>query len=137
MDFPFASLREEFHPTQLLGYGHSLDAVCTAALTMELQNKSYFYLFICLLLNMYASQMPLSALSEQSNISMLLTIYTCPACSAKPLTKMMSFARVPTDMGFVASKDRRDSKPNEIPNETLALLTPWHRTQKSLAGVSR
>lgn len=75
--------------------------------------------------------MPLSALSEQSNISMLLTIYTC---SAKPLTKMMSFARVPTDMGFVGSKDRRDSKPNEIPNETLALLTPWHRTPEIISG---
>lgn len=78
--------------------------------------------------------MPLSALSEQSNISTLLTIYTCPACSAKPLTKMMSFAPVPTDMGFVGSKERRDSKPNEIPNETLALLTPWHRTPEIISG---
>lgn len=81
--------------------------------------------------------MPLCAHSEQGNISILLTICPCLTCSAKPLTRMMSFARVPTDMGFVSSEERRDSKPNEAPNETLALLTPGTEPQKSLAEVSR
>lgn len=40
-------------------------------------------------------------------------------------------------MGFGDSKERRDSKLNEAPNETLALLTSGTEPQKSLAGLSQ
>lgn len=81
--------------------------------------------------------MPLCAHSEQINISILGTIHPCLTCSAKHLTKMMSFAWVAMDTGFVGSEERRDSKPNEAPKETLALLTPGTEPQKSLAGVCK
>lgn len=40
-------------------------------------------------------------------------------------------------MGFGDSKERKDSKLNEAPNETLALLTSGTEPQKSLAGLSQ
>lgn len=40
-------------------------------------------------------------------------------------------------MGFGDSKERRDSKLNEAPNETLALLTSGTEPQKSFAGLSQ
>ena len=104
---------------------------------MELQNKPYSYLFLYLLLNTYSSPMPLCAHSEQSNITILLTIHSGLTCFAKHITKMMSFAWVTTDMGFGDSKERKDSKLNEAPNETLALLTSGTEPQKSLAGLSQ
>ena len=81
--------------------------------------------------------MPLYAHSEQSNITILLMIHSGLTCFAKHITKMMSFAWVPTDMGFGDSKERRDSKLNEAPNETLALLTSGTEPQKSFAGLSQ
>lgn len=104
---------------------------------MELQNKSYSYLFIDLLLNTYSSEMPLCAHSEQSNINILLMIHPHLTCSAKHLAERMSFAWVPTDTGFVGSEERGDSKPKEAPNETFAPLTPGTEPQKSLARVPR
>lgn len=104
---------------------------------MELQNKSSSYLFIDLLLNMDSSPMPLCARSEQSNINILLTIHPRLTCSDKHLTKMMGFAWVPTDTGFVGSEETGNSKPNDAPNETLALLTSGMEPQKSLAALPR
>ena len=85
---------------------------------------------------MLISNAPLCTLRE-SNITILLTIHSGLTCFAKHVTKMMSFAWVPTDIGFGDSKERRDSKLNEAPNETLALLTSGTEPQKLLAGLSQ
>lgn len=77
--------------------------------------------------------MHLCAYSEQSNINILLMIHPHLTCSAKHLTKMISFAWVPADMGFVGSEERGDLKPNEAPNETLAPADPWHRTPEIIS----